>query len=642
MAFSYGSRRFVETARFVDCSMTAAIIKDRKVPGGNSRRKDLDEHWRTIMVFAARYHGNLPGGRAALLCGFGLLLALLSIPAGCRKADSVSSAKDPGSVPGSAETDSPPWFVDVTAESGLNFVHDAGPAGSYFMPQIVGSGAGFFDFDNDGRLDIYLIQNGGPNSSSTNRLFHQEADGRFTDVSKGSGLDIAGHGMGVAVGDVNNDGWPDVLVTQFGGARLFRNNGNGTFSDITKEAGLDSLLWGTSACFVDYDRDGWLDIVVVNYVDYDQVSCAGTAGQRDYCTPKSFSGTITKLYHNLGSSPGGGANPVRFADVTLKAGLGRLPGPGLGVVCADFNGDHWPDILVANDGWPNYLWVNQKDGTFKEEAVARGLAYNGLGQTQGNMGIALGDVDGDGEFDVFVTHLTEETHTLWRQGPRGVFQDRTAAAGLASPRWRGTGFGTVLGDFDHDGALDLAVVNGRVGRGVAAGANALGPFWSRYAQRNQLFLNDGTGRFRDISPSNGPFCDTPAVSRGLACADVNGDGALDLLVTTIAGPARLYRNVAPKRGHWLVVRAVDPALHRDAYGAEVAVYAGGRRWLRSVNPGYSYLCSNDARVHFGLGPAERVDAIELIWPDGTAESFPGQPVDQVVALRKGEGKPVRK
>jgi hypothetical protein len=574
------------------------------------------------------------------LCGFSLLLIILGLVSGCQRSGSVSPVDDrsPGSAP--AEGQHLSWFVDVTAESGLNFVHDAGPTGSYFVPQIIGSGAAVFDFDNDGRLDIYLIQNGGPKSSSTNRLFRQGTDGRFTDVSKGSGLDIAGYGMGVAIGDVNNDGWPDVLVTQFGGARLFRNNGNGSFTEITKEAGLDTLLWGTSASFVDYDRDGWLDLVVVNYLDYAPISCFGPGGQRDYCPPKSFAGTITKLYRNLGRPPGANAKTVRFEDVTLKAGLGGLPGPGLGVICADFNGDGWPDIFVANDEQPNRLWINQKDGTFRDEAVVRGLAFNGLGQTQANMGIAFGDVVGEGLFDVFVTHLTEETHTLWRQGPRGMFQDRTAAAGLASPRWRGTGFGTVLADFDHDGDLDLAVVNGRIERGPAAEPKTHGPFWSRYAQRNQLFVNVGRGKFRDISADNEPFSQTAAVSRGLACADLNGDGALDLLVTTIAGPARLYRNVAPKRGHWLLVRALDPALRRDAYGAEVTVCAGGRRWLRCINPGYSYLCSNDPRAHFGLGQAERVEAIEVLWPDGTAEVFPGQAVDQMVVLRKGEGKPI--
>jgi hypothetical protein len=261
------------------------------------------------------------------------------------------------------------------------------------------------------------------------------------------------------------------------------------------------------------------------------------------------------------------------------------------------------------------------------------------------MGVALADVDGDGFFDLFVTHLTDETHTLWRQGPRGTYQDRTAAAGLTNPRWRGTGFGTVLADFDHDGAVDLALVNGRVSRlkfgapepGVSA---ALGPYWSWYAERNQVFANDGTGRFRDLSADNPPFCGAAAVSRGLACGDVDGDGALDLLVTSVAGPARLYRNVAPKRGHWLMIRALDPALRRDAYGAEIVVVdADGRRRLGWINPGSSYLCSNDPRAHFGLGPCDRVDAIHVLWPDGKQESFPGRAADQLVVLRKGEGIP---
>jgi hypothetical protein len=565
--------------------------------------------------------------------GLVLLLAL-----GCRQSEPTAPLEEAGG---------PPWFVDITDEVGLHFIHDAGPVGDYFMPQIMGSGAAFFDFDNDGRLDIYLLQNGGPKSGSTNRLFRQGPDGKFTDVSKGSGLDIAGHGMGVAIGDVNNDGWPDVLVTEYSGIHLFLNNGNGTFTEVTREAGLDNPLWGTSACFVDYDRDGWLDLVVVNYVDDDPSRpCADAAGRRDYCHPNTFPGTVAKLYRNLGRPPGASPRTVRFADVTLKAGLGRLPGPGLGVVCADFNGDGWPDIFIANDSQPNRLWINQQDGTFTEEAVVRGLAYNGQGQMQGNMGIALGDATGSGLFDVLVTHLSEETHTFWRQGPRGMFRDRTAAAGLAASRWRGTGFGTVLADFDHDGALDLAVVNGRVSRHKLASPDArttvtLGPFWSQYAERNQLFANDGAGRFRDISPQNGPFCGTAGIARGLVCGDIDNDGALDLLVTTVGGPARLYRNVAPNRGHWLMVRALDPVLNRDAYGAEIRVHAGERWWVRWINPGYSYLCSNDPRAHFGLGSVNRVDGIRVLWPDGMEEAFPGQATDHLVTLCKGQGSKIR-
>jgi hypothetical protein len=568
---------------------------------------------------------RLPSGPVA-----GSALLLLCLTLGCGP----SAPATPAGAP-----PPPPWFRDVTEESGIDFVHDAGPTGQYFLPQLMGSGAALFDFDNDGRLDAYLVQNAGPDSGATNRLFHQEPDGTFRDVSAGSGLDVAGHGMGVAIGDVNNDGLPDVLLTEYGRTRLFLNNGNGTFTDVTRESGLDSSAWGASASFFDYDRDGWLDLVVVNYVSYDPSrECAQSSGQRDFCVPHSFTGTVTRLFRNLGPKAQGKAGGVRFEDVTMSSGIGRVPGPGLGVYCADFDGDGWPDIFVANDAQPNRLWINQKDGTFKEEAARRGIAYDVMGKAAGNMGVAVGDVDGNGLFDVFVTHLTEENHTLWAQERPGQFRDRTAAAGLTNPGWHGTGFGTVLADFNHDGAPDLAIVNGRVSRGPGHGGDQLAPFWRPYAERNQLFANDGGGRFRDLSATD-PFGALAAVSRGLACGDVNGDGALDLLVTAVAGRARLYRNVAPKAGHWLMVRAVDPAHKRDAYGAVVTVSAGGHRWLSAVNPGHSYLCSNDVRAHFGLGPAERVDSIRVRWPDGDLreEVFAGGSVDRIVLLRRGEG-----
>jgi hypothetical protein len=529
-----------------------------------------------------------------------------------------------------------PWFEDATDKLGLKFVHDAGPAGSYFMPQAIGSGAALFDFNNDGRLDIYLLQNGGPKGKK-NQLFQQMEDGTFKDVSEGSGLDIAGYSMGVAIGDINNDGLPDVLVTQYGGIRLFLNLGGGKFRDITEDAGLKNPAWGVSASFFDYDRDGWLDLVVVNYVDYDPSwPCQGPDGKPEYCAPATFPGRVTRLFHNQGRQ-GGNPQSVRFEDVTEKAGLTAAPGPGLGVVCADFNGDGWPDIFVANDGKANHLWINQKNGTFKEDGMRSNVAFNGMGQAEGNMGVAIGDVNGDGLFDLIVTHLTEETHTLWLQGPRGLFQDKTAGARLTRPRWRGTGFGTALADFDQDGALDLAVVNGRVAKAKTIADASLGSHWGLYAERNQLFANNGKGEFRDLSSSNPAFCGRYNVARGLAVGDIDGDGALDMLVTTIAGPARIYRNIARERGHWLMVRTIDPALHRDAIGAEIRLQTAGRTQLRWINPGSSFLCSNDVRAHFGLGAAAAYDRIEVLWPDGKTETFPGGQADRIIVLKKGEG-----
>ena len=572
-----------------------------------------------------------------------ICLALLMAPgglgAGCGRTD-------PTGPVGSTE---PPWFADVTEEVGLDFVHDVGPRlqDEYHMPQTVGSGAALFDFDGDGRLDLYLLNNGGP-TGRPNQLFRQRPDGTFQNVSSGSGLDFSGYCMGVAVGDVDNDGRPDVLVTEDSGVRLFRNRGDGTFVDVTRAAGLDNPGWATSAAFFDYDRDGRLDLVVVNYLDYVPTrKCKGIDGSRDFCGPATFTGQVARVYHNCGSPVGPEPPPIRFEDVTVRAGLAGAPGPGLGVLCADFNGDGWPDALIANDGKPNHLWINQRDGTFKEEAVRRGIATNSMGQAEANMGIALGDVDRDGLFDIFVTHLNDERHRLWKQGPRGQFRDQSGAAGLTALARNGTAFGTVLADFDHDGAVDLAIVNGHVRRvrdvpPDEAALKSLGLFWARYADRHQLFVNEGQGRFRDISPQNAPFCSVPSIGRGLAWGDVNNDGAIDLVVTSVAGSARLFRNVAPKRGHWLVVRAVDPALNRDAVGAEVTVVVGPQRWLGLINPGSSYLCSNDSRAHFGLGPEARFDALRVRWPDGTEESFAGGPADCVVVLRKGEGQRVSK
>ncbi len=585
------------------------------------------------MSLSLRLQPSVPLWSSAVVM---FLLMSLVVLLGC------SNSTNPTQPAVSAEeTSGQDWFEDVTESAGLDFVHDPGPTGTFFLPQSMASGCAFFDCDGDGLLDIYLLQHAGPNSKSVNRLYRQGPVGKFRDVTEGSGLGVAGYGMGVAIGNVNNDGRPDVLLTQYGSLKLFLNLGGGRFRDVTEASGLLNPLWGASAAFLDYDRDGRLDLVVVNYLDCDPYrDCESPDGKRDFCGPNQFLGTCSKLFHNRGPAPesdGKPATPVRFEDVSFASGIGRLPGPGLGVACADFDGDGWPDIFVANDGQPNRLWINRHDSTFVNEAVSRGLAYTSMGKAFAGMGVAVGDVDNDGLLDLYVTHLGSETNTLWRQGPRGEFRDETRQSGLASPRGHGTGFGTLLADFDNDGALDLAVVNGRVLNGGPAKDPRLG-FWEPYAERNQLFAGDGKGGFRDISPSNPVLCGPWNVARGLARADFDGDGAPDLLINITGARARLLRNVAPNRGHWLAVRAIDPRQKRDAYGAEVRVRAGKKEWMRSINPAESYLSSSDPTAHFGLGEAARFDAMVVTWPDGVRERFDGGAADRAVPLRRGEGR----
>jgi enediyne biosynthesis protein E4 len=520
-------------------------------------------------------------------------------------------------------------FQEVAVASGIDFIQDSGAKGQFLMPEQAGSGCALFDFNNDGLLDIYLIHCGRPQSKSTNQLFQQEAPWKFKNVSAGSGLDFAGYGMGVATGDVNNDGWIDVVVTEYGRTRLLINR-NGKFEDVTAAVGIDNPRWGSAASFFDYDRDGWLDLIVSNYLDYNpNEKCVDAAGAPEYCGPRNIPGTVARLYHNRRG------RDVKFEDVTVASGIAAASGAALGVLCADFDGDHYPDVFISDDGRPNRLFMNQRNGTFTEEAARRGVAYTGMGVAAANMGVAVGDVNGDGMFDFFVTHLATEQHTLWVQRPRGLFIDETGVQGLATPKWKGTGFGDAFVDLDHDGWLDLAFANGAVRRAEFPGPRLerLNPFWSPYAQRNQIFLNNGAGKFIDVSENNPAFCGKAGVGRGMAAGDIDNDGDIDLLVVNAGGPAQLFNNTGPKKGHWLSIRALDH--NRDALGAEVIIKAAGSQWWRLAQTSHSYLSSSDPRIHVGLGPNAKYDSIHIVWPDGSEQTFPGGDADRQLVLRKG-------
>ncbi len=533
---------------------------------------------------------------------------------------------------------------DVTAEVGIRFLHDAGDEGNLSLPEITGSGGGFFDADGDGDLDIYLLQGGrpadppGPRPEAPgNILYLQGSDGRFTDASAGSGTADTGYGMGLAAADYDGDGRTDLFVTNYGPDRLFRNLGAGRFEDRTGTAGVGGSGWSSSAAFCDYDADGRLDLYVTRYVANDPAkACTQQDGSRDYCSPQVFPGTHDLLYRNLGGG--------RFEEVSLAAGLRTVHAPGLGVVCSDFDGDGRLDFYVANDGEANQLWLNQGDGAFVDDAFLAGVALNDAGRPEAGMGIALGDLDEDLDLDLFITHVADETNTLYRFDDGGMgltFADRTGPSGLGPPSMAMTGFGVAFVDLDLDGALDLLVANGRVQRKPALPGAAGDAFWSVFAEPNQAFRNTGVdggdALFSDFDGA-GDFAAAIEVSRGLAFGDYDEDGDLDVLVANAEGPARLYRNDFDRRGAPLVVTPLDEN-GRPAFPTRViATLDDGRDIVRRADPGGSYLATNDPRAFFAIPAGMEATRLVAVWPDGAREEFPGTDAARVT-LRRGEGTP---
>ncbi|PYQ49256.1 MAG: hypothetical protein DMF78_18795 [Acidobacteria bacterium] len=554
---------------------------------------------------------------------------------------------------GAATPPAPPPFREVAAETGLRFQHFTGSVGEHYIPEIMGAGAALFDYDGDGDLDVFLVQGtmldpSRPPSAAQFpppagqppgcRLFRndltRDASGRpllrFTDVTEKAGLGRILYGMGAAVGDYDNDGRPDLYVTAFGGNVLFHNNGDGTFTDVTAAAGVGDMRWSTSATFFDYDRDGRLDLYVANYIDFTPAGnkkCFDAVGARDYCRPLVYRSVPDRLLHN----EGGG----RFKDVTEAAGILKADGPGLGVVAGDFNGDGWLDLYVANDGAPNQLWINKGDGTFEDQGLLSGTALSADGLPQGSMGVAAGDVDGDGDEDLLVTNLPREKAALYIDHGKGFFQEATDAWGLGASTAAFTGFGTGLFDYDNDGWLDLFVANGAVSN-VEALRGQPYPF----GERSLLFHNLG-GRFEEIASWAGPASERREVSRGVALGDIDNDGNVDVLVTNNNGPVRLYLNQTQPLRPWLSVRLQGgPGENSAGLGARIGLVRRGRPTLwRRVRTDGSYLSASDPRVHFGLGDDTPVDALLVEWPRGRREAWLHPRARTLLTLREGEGRP---
>jgi hypothetical protein len=575
-----------------------------------------------------------------------LAIALLTGCSADRRAPGSDRSEGIGATAASSQRD---WFVDRAEETGLKFVQFNGMSGEFYFPEMLPGGVALLDYDNDGDLDVYLVQGqmlgeGKPLSHAPSgplplrgRLYRNDlqvhADGtrtlHFTDVTDQSGIEARGYGMGVATGDFNNDGCVDLYLTNLGRNQLFRNNCDGTFTDVSKQSGTDLSGWSVSATFVDYDRDGWLDLYVGTYVQYDikaDQKCTGLTGRRDYCTPAVYRPQGDRLYHNNRDGT--------FTDVTAKALRGGPFGPALGVVAADFNNDGWPDIYVANDGQENVLWINQRDGTFKNMGLLSGAALGSDGKPKGSMGVDAGDFDNDGDEDIFTTQLPSEGNNLYVNDGSGLFEDMSVPSGLGPLSLGHTGFGTAWFDFDNDGWLDILAVNGAI---EAAKERGNDPF--PYDERNLLFRNLRNGRFEDVTSQAGAVFKLSAVSRGAAFGDIDNDGDIDVVVGHINGPVQLLINNIGNRNHWLGLRLVGARTPRDMLGARVEIIRKNRPtlWRRARADG-SYASANDPRVLVGLGDSTEAPRVRVHWPSGGTEEWPAMAIDRYSTLQEGEGR----
>jgi hypothetical protein len=507
-------------------------------------------------------------------------------------------------------------LTDVTGAAGIQFRHNSGAFGGKFLPETLGSGCAFLDYDADGWQDILLINGmdwpGHKQSHSTLRLYRNNRNGSFTDVTRQAGLEIEMYGMGVTVGDYNNDGFPDILITCVGQNRLLKNTGKGAFVDVTRTSGLTGKQgFSTSALWFDYDRDGLLDLVVCNYVRWSpaqDVFCSLDGIHKSYCTPEAYRGETCWLFHNRGDGS--------FEDVTATSGIFDSSSKSLGVAMFDYDQDGWPDLLVANDTQPNKLYRNRRDGTFEDVAVQAGLAFSSEGKARAGMGVDTADFDNSGRPGVAITNFDNEMIGLYRAIGGGAYQDIAQTAGVGLASMNTLGFGCLFLDVDLDGSLDLAIANGHIDETVRNIRGNVG-----YAQAPQLFLNDGRGSFHDVASAVGEDFSRPRVGRGLCYGDFDRDGDLDILMTTNNGPAFLFRNDNATGNKSVRFHLVGTKSNRDAIGAVVRIYQAGLVQSRMVKTGSSYLSQSELPVTFGLGRREAIDRAVIEWPSGRTEEF---------------------